>query len=194
MFCDCEWSICDQGYHKRWLKPEQLFCTHAITAIELDKPYREEVSVKVRNAEASFLILEQHIAHTKDDENEMLIKKMKNIELFIEANSGSIPIISDIIYKPGKNIIYFTDILDRKATIKYQGSERNLNEIEREILINQKMLKDVEKEGYVKTLNSNPGDFLIHFLNDPYNFSYNSMLELDSSNLKNRINELYGPE
>ncbi len=194
ILCDCEWSIFNQGIHKRWTKPEQLFCTHAVAAIELDEPYRKETSAKVRDATITYRKIEEQIESAKEEDKEALIIKKENLEAFIEANSGSIPLLNDLIYKPGKSLVYFNDVLDRKVTIKYQGTERNLNEIEREILLNKKMFIEIEKEGYTKTLNSNPGDYLVNFLNDPFNFSYNSLQESNTSSLQDKINALYGPE
>jgi len=194
ILCDCEWSVFNQGIHKRWIKPEQLFCTHAVAAIELDKPYREEISAKVRDATITYMKLEEQIKSAKEEDKEALTIKKENLEAFIEANSGSIPLLNNLTYKPGENLVYFNDVLDRKVTIKDQGAERTLNEIEREILLNKKMFIEVEKGDYARTLNSNSGDYLVNFLNDPYNFSYKMLQELNSKSLQDKINALYGPE
>jgi len=192
--CDCEWSRFNQGIHNRFTRSEELFCTHVVAAIELDQAYRQETHLEVRKAKANYVALEKKLVKAKKEKRKEILEKLENIDSFIKANSGSIPILSDIAYRPGKSLIYFADLLDRKVTIKGEKEERTLHEIEKEILINRKMLMEVEQNGYRKTLNSPPGDYLLHPLDRPYNFSFQSLMESDKKSLEASINALYPSE
>jgi len=190
--CSCEFSKYTIRLHKRWTKPEELFCAHAVAALELDQPYREKTHIAVKNAESNYKKREARLTYpTTEKQKEQILEELKSLEKFIRANSGSMPLLSDITYKPGRNLTHFLDVMRRKVTIKANGSERTLNEIEMEILLNTKMLLDVEHLGYTQTLNSSPGHYLVRFLEDPYNISIDNLKKLDNQSYQKAHDVLF---
>ena len=82
--------------------------------------------------------------------------------------------------------------MDRKVTIKQDGIETPLDEIEKEILLNAAMLSYVKKDGYAKTLMAAPDQSYAMFLDDPYSITFSGMSHEGSLQVQKATDTLFG--